>query len=187
MHNPEDVTDFIPPVNQADTQSSKIPTIEQGDSIIAVPEQQMTKAEANPKKVRKPPGPTTSRGKRNSSRNARKHSYYAKELLVSDADKPEFEEMRTGLAAQLKPSTMLQSLAFDSLVVCCWRGKLALRLERSQLIRQLEDERPEKEPGEALDLDPVIERWYGCSRTDTRRYSPSRQRNRRVRWRWIFL
>jgi hypothetical protein len=168
MKNPENVNDFVPAVNQGDTQSSKIPTTEQGDSKIAVPEQRMTKTEANPKNARKPPGPTTSRGKRYSSRNARKHGFYAKELLVSEADKPEFEEMRTGLDAQLQPSTVLQRLAFDYVVVCYWRGKLALRLERSQFVRQLQDEQPEKERGEALDVDPVIERWYGCSRPDIR-------------------
>src|ERR1035441_4386181 len=94
------------------------------------PKERMTKAESNRRNALKSTGPNTPRGKRYSRSNALKHGVYSKELLVSEADNPEFEEMRAGLKAELKPSTMLQGLAFDYIVVCHWRCKLALRLER---------------------------------------------------------
>lgn len=126
----------------------------------------MTKAESNRKNALKSTGPKTLRGKRYSRSNALKHGLYSRELLVLEADTPEFEGMRVGLKAQLKPSTMLQGLAFDYSVVCYWRVKLALRLEHRQFARQFHDEQPENERGEAPDVDPVIERWYGSSRAD---------------------
>jgi hypothetical protein len=128
----------------------------------------MTKAQANRKNALKSTGPKTPRGKRYSRSNALKHGVYSKELLVSEADKPEFEEMRAGLEADLQPSTTLQGLAFDYIVVCHWRCKLALRLERPQFVRQFQDEQPENERGEAPDVDPVIERWYGSRPADVR-------------------
>jgi hypothetical protein len=99
---------------------------------------------------------------------ARTHGLYSKELLVSEVESPEFEEMRLGLEAQLQPSTTLRWLAFDYVVVCHWRCKLALRIERPQFARQFQDEQPENERGEAPDIDPVIECWYGSGRAATR-------------------
>jgi hypothetical protein len=128
----------------------------------------MTKSEANRKNVLKATGPKTPRGKSYSRRNALKHGFYAKELLVSESDKPEFGELSVALIAQLKPSTTFQRLAFDYIVVCHWRCKLALRLEHRQFARHLQDEQTEKVQSEAPDVIPVVERWYGASRGDIR-------------------
>jgi len=128
----------------------------------------MNKAETNPKNSLKSTGPNTPRGKSYSRRNALKHGLYSKELLVSEADKPELDEMRAGLEADLKPSTTLQRLSFDYIVVCHWRSKLALRLEQSQFARQFQDEQPENERGESPDAAPVMERWFGSGRADIR-------------------
>ena len=43
---------------------------------------------------RKSTGPKTKLGKERASRNATKHAVLARELMVNDADKPEFETMR---------------------------------------------------------------------------------------------
>jgi hypothetical protein len=130
--------------------------------------ERMTKAESNRRNALKSTGPKTLRGKRYSRSNALKHGLYSKELLVSEADRPEFEVMCVGLKAGLKPSTLLQELAFDYIVVCHWRCKLALRLEHQQLARQFQDEQPKNERGKSSDADAVIERWYGSSRADIR-------------------
>jgi hypothetical protein len=148
-------------------QSSKIRTTENAKSKTAIPELRTTKAEANRKNALKSTGPNTPRGKHYSSRNARKHGLYSKELLISEADMPEFEEMRSVLEAQLQPSTESRILDFDYVVACHWRRKLGLRLERAQFGRQFADEKPKNEPGEAVNVDRVIERWYGSSRADT--------------------
>ncbi len=183
MKSEKNVTDPVRAANRVNAQSSVGPKTKQGKSkrvalpvapagrLTAksdVPKERMTKAQANRENSLKSTGPTTPRGKRYSRSNARTHGLYSKELLVSEADRPEFEEMRFGLEAQLQPSTTLQGLAFDYIVVCHWRCKLALRLERPQFARQFQDEQPKNERGEAPDVDPVIERWYGSSRADTR-------------------
>ncbi len=168
MEETKNVTDSVRTANQGNTQSSKILQRNNKKSKSAVPEQRTAKAEANRKNARKSTGPKTPRGKSYSRSNALKHGLYCKELLVSEADKPEFEEMRAGLEADLQPSTTLQGLAFDYIVVCHWRCKLALRLERSQFARQFQDEQPENERGEAPDVDPVIERWFGSRPADVR-------------------
>jgi hypothetical protein len=154
--------------NRSNTQSSPSHRTEQGKSKSAVSEERTTKADTNRKNALKSTGPKTPRGKSYSRTNALKHGLYSKELLVSEADKPEFEEMHAGLEAGLKPSTTLQGFAFDYIVVCHWRCKLAARLDHRQFARQFQDEQPENERGEASDVDPVIERWYGSSRADIR-------------------
>ncbi|MGA2981957.1 MAG: hypothetical protein ABSD76_20365 [Terriglobales bacterium] len=154
--------------NEGNAQSSKGSTTEQAKSESAVPKQRLTKAESNRKNSLKSTGPKTPRGKRYSRCNARTHGLYSEELLVSETDRPEFEATRVGLKAQLKPSTTLQVLAFDYIVACQWRCKLALRLERPQFARQFQEEQLQNEQCEAPDADPIIERWYGCGRADTR-------------------
>jgi hypothetical protein len=128
----------------------------------------LTKAESNRKNSRKSTGPSTPRGKSYSRKNALKHGIYSKELLVSEADRPEYEEMLSGLKAKLKPGTTLQELAFDYCVCCFWRCKLALRLEHSQFASLFQDKPPETKQGETPEVIPVVEQWYGCSRSDTK-------------------
>jgi len=128
----------------------------------------MTKAEANRKNALNSTGPKTARGKSYSRSNALKRGFYSKELLVSDADTPEFQEMRASLKAQLKPDTALQWLAFDYFVFCSWHGKLAARLQHRQIARQLENGQRENAQGEAPDADPVIRGWYGTSKENIR-------------------
>jgi hypothetical protein len=196
MNHKKNVTYPVPSAHRANTQSSQSPTTEQGKSYTRsspsqqgvtakrgalpvalaghlrpksdVPKERTNRAEANRKNALKSTGPKTPRGKRHSRSNARKHGLYSKELLVSEVESPEFEEMRLGLEAQLQPSTTLRWLAFDYVVVCHWRCKLALRIERPQFARQFQDEQSENERGEAPDIDPVIEYWYGSGRAATR-------------------
>jgi hypothetical protein len=81
---------------------------------------------------------------------------------------PEYQEMRGCLKAELKPETTLQELAFDYCICCFWRCKLALRLEHSQFARLFQDEPPETKQSETPEVIPVMDRWYGCSRADTK-------------------
>jgi hypothetical protein len=97
-----------------------------------------TKSEANRKNALESTGPKTPRGQRYSRCNALKHGFYSRELLVSEADQPEFEELRQPLRAQYEPATTMQLLAFDTIVSCAWRCKLGIRLERRQLISQFQ-------------------------------------------------
>ncbi len=174
-------TGAVPAANRANTQSSISPRTEQRKSNTcsrpldqgisakrAAPKESRSKAEANRKNSLKSTGPTTPRGKSYSRSNSLKHGFYSKELLVSEADKPEFEEMRAGLEAVLEPGTTCQWLDFDYVVVCYWRRKLAVRLEHRQFARQLQDKQRDDAGDEAPGVDAVIERWYGSSRADIR-------------------
>ena len=158
----------VPVANRENMQSSPNHKTEQAKSERAAPKQRITKAEASRKNGRKSHGPKTPRGKGHSRGNARTHGLYSKELFISEADRPAFAEMRFGLETQLQPSTTLQAIAFDYVVVCHWRVKHAVRLEHSQFARQFQAEQPENERGETLDVEPVIDRWYGSSRADIR-------------------
>jgi hypothetical protein len=166
MHDRKNET--VGAADRSSTQSSPRHITEIAKVESALPKERLTKAEANRKNSLKSTGPKTPRGKRYSRNNARTHGFYSKELLISEVDKPEFEEMRGGLMAQLQPSTMLRKLAFDYCAVCQWRVKLALRLEHPQFARQLREDTREADPVEKSDLAPVIERWYGCGRAETK-------------------
>lgn len=141
-----------------------------GNHIVAdaTPTARMTKSEANQENAHKSTGPKTARGKSHSSHNAFKHGLYSEELVISEADQPEFDALRTGLRAQLKPCTLLRENACDYVVVCNWRVKLGVRLEQRQFARQLQSEQEESPPDDAANVDGFVQRWYGCGRSDIR-------------------
>jgi hypothetical protein len=113
-------------------------------------------------------GPKTAQGKRNSSRNALRHGFFSRELVLSDAEKIEVQELRQALHEQLQPGTTLQDIKFDRIVCCCWRCRLAVRLESRQLSTPLETpEDRELKPQEKPDRARL--RWYAASRPDLRR------------------
>jgi hypothetical protein len=80
-------------------------------------------------------GPRTAAGKTRSSRNARTHGLFSRELRLSKAEVPEFARLHSELKEELKPNTVMQSLLFDDLVVCIWILKLALRYEQSAICK----------------------------------------------------
>jgi hypothetical protein len=133
-----------------------------------VPTARMNKAETNRKNALKSTGPTTRPGKNHSRRNALKHGLYSKELLVSEADTPEYQEMCVNIKTQLQPETYLQELGSDYCAVCYWRVKMGARLEHRQFAHQLQDIQHENSQRETPEVDTGFERWYLSSRADTR-------------------
>ena len=63
----------------------------------------MRKSESNRKNGRLSKGPKTPRGKSHSCRSAIKHAFYSKELVISEADQPEFHDLRARLKELLSP------------------------------------------------------------------------------------
>jgi hypothetical protein len=139
------------------------------NNIVAdtVPTAQTPKSAANRKNALKSTGPKTLRGKSHSRGNSLKHGLYSKELLVSEADAPEYREVCINIKKQLQPETYLQELQADYCVVCYWRVKMATRLEHRQFVCQLQDVRPGHSEHEAPDPDAGFERWYS-SREEAR-------------------
>jgi len=48
---------------------------------------------------------------------------------VPEPDRRDFETLRESLLVQLAPRSALQHIGFEQIVTCCWRCKLAIRLE----------------------------------------------------------
>jgi len=93
------------------------------------------KIAANQNNAKKSAGARTKAGKEHSKLNARTHGIFAKELLIPDKDKPQFEVLQSSLRAQLKPASTLQHIAVEKILAACWRYKLATRL-RDEAFRQ---------------------------------------------------
>lgn len=128
----------------------------------------LRKREANKTNADKSTGPTTERGKRNSSASAVKHGFYSRELRVSESDMPDFEMCRQALQAQLARSTPLQDIAVERIVACCWINKLALRLQMHQLKRHLPADDESTAQKTDLQRDPREIQWYLASPQDLR-------------------
>ena len=73
--------------------------------------------------------------------------------------------MRTDLADQLAPHTALQRVAFEQLVTCTWRIKLALRMESGCLTARL----CTLKETESKTSDDAPPEWYGTTDGSTRR------------------
>jgi hypothetical protein len=127
----------------------------------------LRKKDANKGNAGKSTGPTTERGKRNSSSNSLKHGFYSRELRVSDSDKPEFEILRKKLLAQLAPGSPLQDIAADQIVASCWRNKMAMRLEMHQLKGHFPADESTSDKTDSQ-RDARETQWYGASREDLR-------------------
>jgi hypothetical protein len=81
---------------------------------------------------------------------------FTTELQISDADRPEFEEMRASLSQKYAPITLLRQILLDLILSCAWRLKLELRKES----RKAENSHTERK-GEAAGGDTILmERWY---------------------------
>jgi hypothetical protein len=122
----------------------------------------------NKRNAAKSTGPKTEAGKRRVGLNALKHGLYARELAVSELDRPDFEMLRESLRLQLAPRTALQDIAFEQLLACSWRNKLALRLEMHRLKDHLaaKDESKTDETGPQRDIREM--QWYGSSPANLR-------------------
>ncbi len=114
-------------------------------------------------------GPTTARGKERAKFNARKHGIFARELLVNDEEKPELEGLRCSLHDQLHPNTPLQRIAFERVVCCCWRCRLATRLEMKRLNAHLQPTDDDERQSDCFAENMLHSKWYGASNADLNR------------------
>lgn len=126
------------------------------------------KTNANRENARLSSGPKTKIGKQYSSRNALRHGFFAQEMVLSEAEKEGVHDLRRDLRTQLVPTTPLENIAVDKIVCCCWRLKLAARLEMRRVNALLDrpnaqETQPEQPVGPAAML-----RWYAAGRQDLR-------------------
>ena len=74
-------------------------------------------------------GPRTSSGKRASSRNALKHGLLSRQIVLSDEDPKEFDDLRSRLIDDLSPAGELEMLFAERIVLATWRLRRVVRLE----------------------------------------------------------
>jgi hypothetical protein len=84
---------------------------------------------ANSVNAKRSTGPRTEQGKARSSQNARTHGLSATQLVISVAERQEFEDLRTQLRAEIKPHGPLQDAIFDELVTSAWNLRRIRRME----------------------------------------------------------
>ena len=121
------------------------------------------KKDANKSNATKSTGPKTEIGKRTVRLNALAHGFYAHELSVSEADKRDFEILRESLRVQLTPRTALQDIGFEQIVTCCWRCKLAIRLEMHRLKEHFKAHNQSTSNETGPQRDNRETQWYGAS------------------------
>jgi hypothetical protein len=126
------------------------------------------KKDANKENADKSTGPKTETGKRRVSLNALRHGFYSRELTVSEPDKRDFEALRESLLVQLAPRSALQHVGFEQIVTCCWRSKLALRLEMHRLKVHFAADHESTSEESAPQRDVRETQWYGAGRGDLR-------------------
>jgi len=128
------------------------------------------KIAANQNNAKKSTGARTKAGMEHSKLNARTHGIFAKELLIPDKDKAQFEVLQSSLRDQLKPASTLQNIAFEKILAACWRYKLATRLEMKRLDTHLAstENAPLPEPQSQAAAQDVMSNWYTSSLADLR-------------------
>ena len=80
-------------------------------------------------------GPRSAAGKAASSRNATRHGLTAHQPVVTQADQPLFDAMRNELLHTLNPSSFLEDLTFQRILIASWNMHRVLQLENALLAK----------------------------------------------------
>ena len=104
----------------------------------ATPETSERKKAANRLNARKSTGPKTTRGKANSSRNARKHCLLAQKVLFDSKGMPQdegYDALYLQLLEEYPGEDLVTQLRREALLAAYWRNVQALRYERDLMER----------------------------------------------------
>ena len=74
-------------------------------------------------------GPRTPEGQARSSQNARTHGLTARDLIVAENEREEFDELLNSYQADVKPNRAIQQTLFDELVAAAWNLRRVRRME----------------------------------------------------------
>jgi hypothetical protein len=103
------------------------------------------KIAANRRNSLKSTGPQTAAGKENVSKNAIKHGFFAKHLIIQDRDgkedPAEFEQLRAAIREDCQPEGALEEICAATIVACCWRKRRLWRYESGTIAKALADNR----------------------------------------------
>jgi hypothetical protein len=96
-------------------------------------------------------GPSTEEGKARSARNAVKHGLTSKDLVVSDQEIDELQQLVNDLKAELKPEGATESLIFQEIIHASWNLRRVRRLEASYAFHG-------EDPLRSIGLGPFLDR-----------------------------
>jgi hypothetical protein len=106
--------------------------------------------EANRRNAQKSTGPKPPQGKAVASRNALKHGLTAQDAVISDEERPHFEEALAAFQAEHQPVGPTQALLLEQIVTAAWRLRRLRGMETrlfdlrmQDLAKYIERERPE--------------------------------------------
>ena len=120
------------------------------------PTASLRKVESNRRNSQKSTGPRTATGKKRVSRNAVKHGFYSKWLLVQDEDgeesQAEYDELYATLVEDYQPVAWREEDLVGKIAACSWRLRRAIRYESGQITRALAEHRHELQQSKADDL-----------------------------------
>ncbi len=86
---------------------------------------------ANQANSRLATGPKTPEGKARSAHNAVRHGLTARDVVVLDGEREEFESFLESFRAELAPDGILERTVFDQIVRASWNMRRIRRLESS--------------------------------------------------------
>ena len=135
------------------------------------------KTQANRKNAKKSTGPRTVAGKRRASRNAIKHGFFSKWLLVQHRDgkesQGEYDDFDAGIRKYFQPVGWLEELWVEKIAVWSWRLRRLIRCETGQIDRALPEHsyelrqskgddlaEPESAPSSSSEIDAMTDHLF---------------------------
>lgn len=96
----------------------------------------LAKLEANRRNATKSTGPRTGGGKTIVAKNALKHGLLAKQVILPDENKGDFEALRSGVFEQYAPVQAVETMLVNRLAYLLWRLLRVTRIETSIMARE---------------------------------------------------
>lgn len=113
------------------------------NTIAKRPSASTPKSEANRRNAQRSTGPKSARGKANSRRNALKHGFLAKELLITGGEgmesRAEFEQLLLKTRDYFQPVGTPEELLVDQIVAAYWRLRRLHQHEVGEIRSRLDD------------------------------------------------
>src|SRR5205823_14800708 len=129
----------------------------EGDAEVSgKPTVSLRKVESNRRNSQKSTGPKTATGKKRVSRNAVRHGFFSKFLLIQHRDgkesQGEYDDFYAGVRKHYQPVGWLEASWVERIVVCSWRLRRLIRCEAGQIDRALAGHSYELQQSKADDL-----------------------------------
>jgi len=100
------------------------------------------KIQANRRNALRSTGPKTTRGKRTVARNAIKHGFLAREVVITTGDgqetREDFDALTGRLCEHYKPVGVLEEFLVQTIATCLWRKARVIRAENGEIRKRLD-------------------------------------------------